>query len=100
MPMTEPMARQMFELIEPVALVTYMADEPTAAVMALGLPSVWDAYFAGRAAPLGRDIPATVVHARARHSDLDATRAAVPASVASRSSELSGWRVRAAVRRR
>lgn len=40
-----------------------MADEPTEAVMALGLPNVWDAYFAGRAAPLGRDIPAAVVHA-------------------------------------
>src|SRR5688572_16290779 len=53
----------MFRLVEPVALVTYMADEPTDAVMALGLPTVWDAYFAGRAAPLGRDTPAAVVHA-------------------------------------
>ena len=57
------MARRMFRLVEPVALVTYMADEPTDAVMALGLPTVWDAYFAGRAAPLGRDAPAAVVHA-------------------------------------
>jgi len=57
------MARQLFELIEPVAVVTYMANEPTEAVMALGLPNVWDAYFAGRAAPLGRDVPAAVVHA-------------------------------------
>jgi len=31
--------------------------------MALGLPSMWDAYFAGRAAPLGRDVPVAVVHA-------------------------------------
>ena len=31
--------------------------------MALGLPTVWDAYFAGRAAPLGREVPAAVVHA-------------------------------------
>ena len=53
----------MFELVEPVALVTYMADEPTEAVMALGLPTMWDAYFAGRAAPLGCDVPAAVVHA-------------------------------------
>ena len=53
----------MFELVEPIALVTYMAEEPTRAVMALGLPSMWDAYFAGRAAPLGRDAPAEVVHA-------------------------------------
>ena len=57
------MARRLFQLVEPVAVVTYMADEPTEAVMALGLPTMWDAYFAGRAAPLGRDVPAAVVHA-------------------------------------
>jgi hypothetical protein len=57
------MPRRLFRLVEPVALVTYMAHEPTEAVMALGLPTMWDAYFAGRAAPLGRDVPATVVHA-------------------------------------
>jgi hypothetical protein len=61
--MNEAMARRMFDLVEPVAVVTYMAHEPTEAVMALGLRSVWDAYFAGRAAPLGRDVPASVVHA-------------------------------------
>ena len=61
--MTESMARRLFELVEPIAVVTYMADEPTEAVMALGLPGAWDAYFAGRAAPLGRDVPAAVVHA-------------------------------------
>ena len=57
------MARRLFQLVEPIAVVTYMADEPTEAVMALGLPTMWDAYFAGRAAPLGRDVPAAVVHA-------------------------------------
>ena len=62
-PMTESVGRRLFQLVEPVAVVTYMADEPTAAVMALGLDDVWDAYFAGRAAPLGRDVPAAVVHA-------------------------------------
>jgi hypothetical protein len=61
--MSELMVRRLFELVEPVAVVTYMADEPTEAVMALGLRNVWDAYFAGRAAPLGRDVPAAVVHA-------------------------------------
>src|ERR671913_1521977 len=61
--MTESMARRFFQLVEPVALVTYMAAEPTEAVMALGLGDVWDAYFAGRAAPLGRDVPPQVVHA-------------------------------------
>jgi hypothetical protein len=57
------MARRLFQLVEPVALVTYTANEPTEAVMALGLHNMWDAYFAGRAAPLGRDGPAAVVHA-------------------------------------
>lgn len=61
--MTESVARRLFRLVEPVAVVTYMAAEPTEAVMALGLPNVWDAYFAGRAAPLGREVPAAVVHA-------------------------------------
>jgi hypothetical protein len=61
--MTNLMARRLFELVEPVAVVTYMANEPTEAVMALGLRNVWDAYFAGRAAPLGRDVPPAVVHA-------------------------------------
>jgi DNA-binding MarR family transcriptional regulator len=59
----ESVARHLFQLVEPVALVTYMAHEPTEAVMALGLPTMWDAYFAGRAAPLGRDAPAALVHA-------------------------------------
>jgi hypothetical protein len=61
--MTDALARRLFQLVEPVAVVTYMADEPTEAVMALGLRNVWDAYFAGRAAPLGRDVPPDVVHA-------------------------------------
>jgi hypothetical protein len=61
--MTESVARRLFQLVEPVAVVTYMAGEPTEAVMALGLRNMWDAYFAGRAAPLGRDTPAAVVHA-------------------------------------
>lgn len=61
--MTDSVARRLFQLVEPVAVVTYMAGEPTEAVMALGLPNVWDAYFAGRAAPLGREVSAAVVHA-------------------------------------
>jgi hypothetical protein len=61
--MSRPTARRLFQLVEPVALVTYMADEPTEALLALGLGNLWDAYFAGRAAPLGRDVPAAVVHA-------------------------------------
>ena len=61
--MTAPTARRFFDLVEPVAVVAYSEGEPTDALMALGLPGVWDAYFAGRAAPLGREVPAEVIHA-------------------------------------
>ncbi|WP_433085918.1 MarR family winged helix-turn-helix transcriptional regulator [Dactylosporangium sp. CA-052675] len=55
-------ARRLHELVEPIHLVTYFADEPDRALLALGLRNTWDAYFAGRAAPLGR-VPAAVVDA-------------------------------------
>jgi hypothetical protein len=55
-------ARRLFGLTEPIAMVPYAAPEPTAEVMALGYRNYWDTYFAGRAAPLGR-VPAEVVHA-------------------------------------
>jgi hypothetical protein len=58
----EPTGRRLHRLVEPVHLVTYFADEPTDELMALGHRNVWDAYFAGRAAPLGR-VTAEVVHA-------------------------------------
>ncbi|WP_434781093.1 SCO6745 family protein [Amycolatopsis kentuckyensis] len=58
-----PVARRMYDLVEPIGLVPYFADESDEALMALGLRNVWDAYFAGRAAPLGRSVPAEVVHA-------------------------------------
>jgi hypothetical protein len=55
-------ARRLHRLVEPIHLVTYFCDEPTDALMALGLRNYWDGYFAGRAAPLGR-VSAEVVHA-------------------------------------
>ncbi len=55
-------ARRLHRLVEPVHLVTYFSQEPTGALLALGLRNYWDGYFAGRAAPLGR-VPAEVVHA-------------------------------------
>jgi hypothetical protein len=56
-------ARRMYGLVEPIGLIPYAAPEPAGALLALGLRNYWDAYFAGRAAPLGRDVPAGVVHA-------------------------------------
>jgi hypothetical protein len=52
---------RMFELVEPVATVTF-STVPTEAFLALGMRNYWDGYFAGRAAPLG-PAPAEVVHA-------------------------------------
>ncbi|MEO6087364.1 MAG: MarR family transcriptional regulator [Umezawaea sp.] len=59
----QPVARRMYDLVEPIGLVPYFADESDQALMSLGLRNQWDAYFAGRAAPLGRTVPAEVVHA-------------------------------------
>jgi hypothetical protein len=56
------LARRMFELLEPICLVTYLADECNQEFAALGHRTYWDGYFASRAAPLGR-VPAQVVHA-------------------------------------
>jgi hypothetical protein len=59
---TASTGRRMFELLEPICLVTYFADEPNQELAALGHRTYWDGYFASRAAPLGR-VPAQVVHA-------------------------------------
>jgi hypothetical protein len=56
-------ARRMYGLVEPVGLIPYVVAEPSEAMLALGLRNYWDTYFAGRAAPLGRNAPAGVVHA-------------------------------------
>ncbi len=47
------MARRMFELVEPIGVIPYSADEPNETMFALGFTNYWDTYFAGRAAPLG-----------------------------------------------
>jgi len=52
---------RMFELLEPIATVTFSAV-PNEAFLAVGMRNYWDGYFAGRAAPLGL-APAEVVHA-------------------------------------
>ena len=53
----------MFDLVEPIGVIPYSADEPTEAMFALGFSNPWDTYFAGRAAPLGSSAPPGVVHA-------------------------------------
>ncbi|MET7989464.1 MarR family transcriptional regulator [Amycolatopsis sp. NPDC005232] len=55
-------ARRMFDLLEPICLVTFLSDECNDELAALGHRTYWDGYFASRAAPLGR-VPAQVVHA-------------------------------------
>jgi hypothetical protein len=57
-----PMARRMFELVEPIGVLPYSADDPNETMFALGFTNYWDTYFAGRAAPLGL-VPAEVVDA-------------------------------------
>ena len=59
---TATIARRMYELLEPICVVTYKAEEANQELAALGHPTYWDGYFASRAAPLGR-VPAEVVHA-------------------------------------
>jgi hypothetical protein len=56
------MARRMFELVEPIGVIPYAAEEPNEAMFALGFTNYWDTYFAGRAAPLGL-APSEVVDA-------------------------------------
>ena len=61
MPHLPAKVHRMFELVEPIATVTF-SEGPNEAFLALGMRNYWDGYFAGRAAPLGL-APAEVVHA-------------------------------------
>ena len=61
--MTTPtIARRMYDLLEPICVVSYKVAECNQELAALGHRTYWDGYFASRAAPLGR-VPAEVVHA-------------------------------------
>ena len=62
LPPSEPVARRLYELTEPICLVNFFSPEPNDSMAALGFRNYWDGYFAGRSAPLGR-VPAEVVHA-------------------------------------
>jgi hypothetical protein len=61
MPHPRDQVHRMFELVEPIAAITFSAV-PNEAFLAVGMRNYWDGYFAGRAAPLGL-APAEVVHA-------------------------------------
>jgi hypothetical protein len=61
MPHPQAKVHRMFELVEPIATVTF-SEVPNEEFLALGMRNYWDGYFAGRAAPLG-PAPAEVVHA-------------------------------------
>jgi len=61
MPHPQAKVHRMFELVEPIATVTF-SEVPNEAFLAIGMRNYWDGYFAGRAAPLGL-APAGVVHA-------------------------------------
>jgi hypothetical protein len=61
MPHPQAKVHRMFELVEPIATVTF-SEVPNEAFLAIGMRNYWDGYFAGRAAPLGL-APAEVVHA-------------------------------------
>jgi helix-turn-helix protein len=61
MPHPQAKVHRMYELVEPIATVTF-SEVPNEAFLALGMRNYWDGYFAGRAAPLGL-VPAEVVHA-------------------------------------
>jgi hypothetical protein len=59
---TDAVARDLWQLYEPVHAVTYFAPEARAAFEGAGLRGFWRGYFAGRAAPLGA-VPAAPVTA-------------------------------------
>lgn len=61
MPHSQAKVHRMFELVEPIATITF-SEVPNEAFLAVGMRNYWDGYFAGRAAPLGQ-APAEVVHA-------------------------------------
>lgn len=64
MPTTTALARRMYDLFEPIHLVTYFTDDPDEELAGLGLRNnYWDGYFASRAGALGLNCPAEVVHA-------------------------------------
>ena len=50
MPHPQAKVHRMFELVEPIATVTF-SEVANEAFLALGMRNYWDGYFAGRAGP-------------------------------------------------
>lgn len=48
-----PLSRRMWELIEPLHMVTYFCAESREQLKAVGIKRFWMGYFAGRSAPMG-----------------------------------------------
>src|SRR5258706_222187 len=61
MPHPQADVHRMFELVEPIAAVTF-SEVPNEAFLALGMRNYWDGYFAGRAALLAPGIGGTEAH--------------------------------------
>lgn len=61
MPQSRAKVHRMFELIEPIAAVSF-GNSVLETFLEHGMRNIWDGYFAGRAAPLGL-VPPEVVHA-------------------------------------
>ena len=57
---SEPTARSMWRLLEPLHAVTYFAPETADAFRAAGTKGFWMGYFGGRAAPMGEAIAPVV----------------------------------------
>ena len=51
---TEPAARSMWKLLEPLHAVTYFVPETAEAFRSAGTKGFWMGYFGGRAAPMGQ----------------------------------------------
>ena len=75
--MSDPTARQMWQLMEPIHAVTYFAPESRSAATGLGYDDFWMGYLAFRSAPLG-PVGADVVTAAFHGFALSRVRNRIP----------------------
>ncbi|WP_433326409.1 SCO6745 family protein [Spirillospora sp. CA-294931] len=99
--MDDSVARRLWQVLEPVHVVTYFSAECAAAMKAVGLRGYWMGYFGGRAAPLG-PVSAGVVEAafygfhpkRVRRAVPDAWTFAAPDAIVRARSEAAATALR------